>query len=171
MKKLFVVLALMCAGIALAQDPDMSGGGASGGRGGGGGGGGAAGGGGSAMPQAVPSRLDRISTTLNLNKDQKKSVKSILEDGAKEATPVREQVSKSRIAVGEAINAKKSDDEVKALAKTSSDLSSKLCQMEMDAFAKVVATLDQTQKANGQALGASLMIMTNAYHTKNWNEM
>jgi len=91
---------MLCASLAMAQ-------GYGGGRGRGGGAG-------DMDPRAgsPPStnRFDNIANSLNLNKDQRKTVRAILDDGAKEAAPVREQMSKSRIAVGEAIAANKSED-------------------------------------------------------------
>lgn len=156
-KKLFII-GLAFATISLAQ------------KGGGGNKGGSTDPSGGFGPAAAPTRLDNIAMTLNLNKDQKKAVKTILDDGAKEAAPLREQISKSRVAVGEAIESKKSDEELKDVAHTSSDLSTKLTQLELNTFAKVFAALDDTQKKNMQALGHVLVLMNNIYHTKNWNE-
>ena len=115
-------------------------------------------------------RFDFIAQVLNLNKDQKKDVRTILEDGAKESASIREQMSKSRIAVGEAITANKSEEELKQLAKTSSDLDAQLSVLEVQAFGKTFATLDDTQKKNTQALGRALFLMNGMYHIKNWNE-
>ena len=52
-------------------------------------------------------KFESIAKALDLSKDQRKAVRSILDDGAKEAVPLRDQLSKSRIAVGEAIGANK----------------------------------------------------------------
>jgi hypothetical protein len=157
MLKKLLIIGLLCASLGLAQ------------RGGGSKKGGGDEGAGITM-QAAPTKLDRIALTLVLTKDQKKAVKTILEDGAKEAAPLREQLSKSRMAVGEAIVAKKNDDELKTVGRSSSDVSAKLVQLELQTFAKIVASLDDTQKVNKQALGQVLMAMTNIYHEKNWNE-
>lgn len=158
MVKKLLVIGLLGASLALAQ------------RGGGGGGGGQGGGAPMGMGMAAPSKLDTIATTLDLNKDQKKALKTILDEGAKEATPLRDQISKSRIAVGDAVQAKKSDDEIKQAAKASSDLSTQMTQLELRTFAKIIATLDDTQKANRAGMGRVLVLMTNIYATKNWNE-
>ena len=119
---------------------------------------------------APQNKLDTIAATLDLNKDQKKAAKTILEDGAKEAAPLREQVVKSRIAVGEAVAAKKGDDEIKQAAQASSQLSTQLAQVELRTFAKIIATLDDTQKANLQGMGRVLILMNGIYSNKNWNE-
>lgn len=149
-----LVIGLLCASAGLAQRS---------GRGGGDAGG---------MPQmgATQNKLDAIATAFNLTKDQKKTVKTILDDGAKEAAPLRDQITKSRIAVGEAVEAKKSDDEVRQAAKTSAELSAQLSQIELQTFAKIFAALDESQKTNRPALDHVLSLMNGIYRNKNWNE-
>ena len=80
-------------------------------RGGGGGGGRGGGGGGNApsMGFGGASRLDRLAEALKLTKDQKKDIKATMDDAQKEATPLHEQMNKSRLAVAEAIAAAKPD--------------------------------------------------------------
>lgn len=139
-------------------------------RGGGGGRNGGDMGGGTAPMMAAQSKFDTISTALALDKEQKKTVRTILDEGAKEAAPLRDQISKSRIAVGEAVLAKKSDDEIKQAAAASSALSVQMAKLEIDTFAKIYAALDDEQKANRQALGRVLGLMNGIYRNKNWNE-
>jgi imidazolonepropionase-like amidohydrolase len=155
MNKVLVIF-LLCAGAGLAQ------------RGGGGRGGGDTG----AIPQmgGVQSKSDTIAAVLNLTKDQKKAVKTILDEGAKAATPVRDQLSKSRLAAGEAILAKKSDDDVRQAAKSSAELSAQLSQVELQTFAKIFASLNEAQKADQQGIARVLAMMNGIYRNKNWNE-
>jgi hypothetical protein len=153
---------LLFAGLALAQ-----GGGYSGGKKGNSGG--------PAMgvgPMGPPpaNRFDDIANALNLNKDQRKTVRTILEDGAKQAAPLREQLSKSRIVVGEAIASNKGQDELKQIAKASSDLAAQLSEVEIRAFAKIFGTLDDTQKKDIRGLGRVLEVTVGMYHNKNWNQ-
>ena len=155
LKKLFLI-GLLCASMGLAQK-------SSSGKG--------SGGGDAGMGMAPnPNKFENIAMTLNLNKDQKKAAKAILDEGAKEAAPLRDQISKSRIAVGEAIDAKKTDEELMPVARTSSDLSTQLTQLELKTFAKIEALLDETQKKNMPALQRALIMMNDIYHNKNWNE-
>jgi hypothetical protein len=152
---------LLFAGLALAQ-----GGGYSGGK---------KGNSGPAMgvgPMGPPpaNRFDDIANALNLNKDQRKTVRTILEDGAKEAAPLRDRLSKSRIVVGEAITANKSQDELKPIARSSSDLAAQLSEVEIRAFAKIFGTLDDTQKKDIRGLGRVLEVTIGMYHNKNWND-
>ena len=155
-----MVAGMLCASLATAQGY---------GRGGG------RGGGGDMDPRAAagpPStnRFDNIANSLNLNKDQRKTVRTILDEGAQEAAPIRDQMSKSRIAVGEAIVANKSEDELKQVAKTASDLNAQLSQLEIQTFAKTFAALDDTQKKDMRGLGRALFLMNGMYHIKNWTE-
>src|SRR5262245_44282160 len=81
----------------------------------GGGGGGRGGGGGMNMPTAgfgPANRLDRITELLKLDKDQKKALKQTFDEAQKDATPVHEQIVKARLAIGEAVAAGKSQDEI-----------------------------------------------------------
>jgi hypothetical protein len=115
-------------------------------------------------------RFENIATSLNLNKDQRKTVRTILDEGAKEAAPIREQMSKSRVRVGEAIVANKSEDELKQVAKTASDLNAQLSQLEIKTFANTYAALDDIQKKDMRGLGRALFLMNGMYHIKNWTE-
>ena len=115
-------------------------------------------------------RFENIANALSLNKEQRKTVRSILDDGAKEAAPLRDQIGKSRVAVGEAIVANKGEDELKQVAKTSSDFAVQLTQVEIKSFAKVFGALDDTQKKDMRALGKVLTLMNGMYHAKNWLE-
>jgi uncharacterized membrane protein len=157
LRKLLVV-GFVLASIGLAQ----------GGKGGGSkGGGGAPSGGGMTAP---PSKFDTISNTLNLNKEQKKAVKTMLDDAAKEATPLRDQSSKARIAIADAIQAKKSDDEITQAVNAYAALATQVSVLEINTFAKIYAGLDETQKANKNGVNTVFVMVKNIFATKNWNE-
>lgn len=156
MIKKLIVAGLLCASLGLAQGKGSRGGSKMGDQIGG--------------APAPANRFDDIASALNLNKDQKKTARTILEEGAKEAAPLREQLSKSRVGVGEAVTASKGMEEVKQIAKTSSDLAVQITQLEIKAFAKVYAELDNTQKQDMRGLGRALSLMNEMYHIKNWNE-
>jgi hypothetical protein len=157
MVKTFLVAGLLCASLALGQ-------GRSGGK--------SSNSNGDMGPTAAPTsnRFENIANALNLNKDQRKTVRTILDDGAKDAAPLRDQISKSRIVVGEAIGANKGEDELKQVAKTSSDLAVQLTLLELKTFGKVVGALDDTQKKDMRSVGRVLLLMNGMYHNKNWNE-
>src|SRR5690348_6821259 len=83
-----------------------------GGSGGGGGRGGSRGG--PDLPSVYPSkptRLDQMTQVLKLDKEQKKVVKSLMDEAQKEAAPVREQLMKSRLAIGEAVQGNSGEED------------------------------------------------------------
>ena len=146
---------LLATGVAFGQ------------RGGGGGGGGTGGGEGmGGMPMYVANRLDSITQMLQLNKDQKKFVKTTFDEAHKEAGPVREQIAKSHEALGAAVQAGKSQEEVNSLITGQSALDTRMAQIELKAFAKVYQQLDQTQQGKSQSL---FMMMKGMFREKNWN--
>jgi|SRR5271157_1363818 len=154
LRKLSVV-GLVLASIAFAQGGRSRGGGDTSGGGG---------------MMAPPSKFDNISNALNLNKEQKKAVKTVLDEAAKEATPLRDQLSKARIAIADAIQAKKSDDEITQGVDAYAALATQMSALEINAFAKIYSGLDEAQKANKNGVGAVFVMMKNLFATKNWNE-
>jgi hypothetical protein len=126
--------------------------------------------GGGMMGAAPSSKFDTISNALNLNKEQKKAVKTMLDDAAKEATPVRDQLSKARIAIADAIQAKKTDDEISQGINAYAALATQMSTLEINIFAKIYAGLDETQKANKNGVTTVFAMMKNLFATKNWNE-
>ena len=137
------------------------------------GGGGGRGGGDTDIPSlggGPASKFDRIGAALNLNKEQKKSVKTVLEDAAKEATPLRDQLLKARIAIADAIQSKKSEDEITQGVNAYAALATQMSALEINTFAKIYAGLDETQKANKSGVSTVYAMMKNLFATKNWNE-
>ncbi len=142
------------------------------GRGGGGGGGMGGGGdegmggmGGMQMPKTL-SRMDQISEALKLNKEQKKEVKSILDEGQKEAGPVRDQLAKSELAIGDAVQGGKSGDDLKPLLGSEAALQAQLAGIELSAFAKIYKLLDKEQMPQTRGV---FPMMKGIFNGKNWN--
>jgi Spy/CpxP family protein refolding chaperone len=137
-------------------------------RGGGGGdmGGGDMGGRGNGMsvPNIGPSRMSRLET---ITKDQKKEVKSIMEEGQKEAAPLRDELTKSRELIAEAVASGKSQDEIGQAVKAYSELEGRMARIELDAFAKVYKLLDSEQKSKSAPV---FQMMAGIFNNKNWNE-
>jgi len=133
-------------------------------------GGGDSSGGGTPMAAPPANKYETICNALNLNKDQKKAVKTMLDDAAKEATPLRDQMSKSRIAIAEDIQAKKSDDETAGAVNAYAALAAQMASLEVNTFAKIHGTLDEAQKANKSGVSMVFAMMKNLFATKNWNE-
>jgi hypothetical protein len=140
--------------------------------GGGGGGGGMGGGGGESMGgmggggMARTNRMDMISGLLKLNKDQKKLVKTTLDDGQKQANPVREQLLKQRKAIAEAVasgNQEQLTAAINAYAATEAQMSA----IELKAFAAIYPSLEKDQQQNAARFYA---MMPGIFKTRNWNE-
>lgn len=153
---------LLCAGLLAAPGFAQ--------RGSRGGGGGQDSGTDMTMMAQTPSRFDRIAGFLNLTKEQKKPVKAMLDEAQKEATPLREQMSKSRIQIGAAVAAGKSPDEINQMVTAYTALDAQMAVIEMGTFTKIVNSLDEPQKANRQGVGAVFLIIHGLFMGKNWND-
>ena len=137
-------------------------------RGGGGGGGSRGGGGGiPSMGFGGGTRLDRLTETLKLSKDQKKDVKAAMDEAQKEATPIQDQMNKSRLAIAEAIAAGKSKEEVDKAVLGEAELETQMTSLELHAFAKVVSSLEVDQKQRG--IPIVFAMVKGAFLGKNWN--
>ena len=84
------------------------------------------------------SRLDRLADTLKLNKDQKKDIKATMDDAQKEATPLHEQMNKSRLAIAEAVAAGKPKEEIEKAVMGEAELETQMTALELHAFAKAL---------------------------------
>jgi hypothetical protein len=143
---------------------DMSGGGGTGRNSRGGDTGGDMGGG---MPRAAqPTPMERMTTTFTLNKDQKKQVKTIMDDAQKEATPVKDQILKGRETIAQGVAAGKSQDDLNAAISELAASQTKMTQIEMGAFLKIYQALDKDQQAKAGALPA---MMNGIFKNKNWD--
>ena len=137
----------------------------------GGGGGGSKGGGGNmgaASFGGPTSRLDRLAETLKLNKDQKKDIKATLDDAQKEATPLHEQMNKSRLAIAEAVAAGKPKEEIEKAVMSEAELETQMTSLELHAFAGALKLLEDDQKKAGGTMMLYTMVR-GAFLGKNWN--
>jgi Spy/CpxP family protein refolding chaperone len=136
-------------------------------RGGGGGGSRGGGGGMPSMSFGGGTRLDRMSEALKLSKDQKKDVKAAMDDAQKEATPIHDQITKSRLAIAEAIAAGKSQEEIDKAVHSEAELDTQMTSLELHTFAKVIAFLEIEQKQRGVPIVFAMV--RGAFLGKNWN--
>ena len=133
-----------------------------------GGGGGRGAGSGPIVPMnTAPDKLTILTDNLKLNKDQKKLVKTVLDEGQKEAAPLREEAAKSRQAIGEAVSAGKSQEEIDKLVKSHAGIETQMAGVEMKAFAKIFKELDKEQQPRAQML---FQMMNGIFKNKNWND-
>lgn len=129
---------------------------------------GGGGGGGQSMPMMGGSvgRMDQFSQILKLDKDEKKQVKTVMEDAQKEAAPVRDQMEKSRLAVAEAAAGGKQED-IAAAVKTYAAAETQMAGIEINAFVKIFQGLDKEQQAKSPQVFA---MFPGIFNGKNWNE-
>jgi hypothetical protein len=123
------------------------------------------------LPSVGPARmnrLDMLGQMLNLTKDQKKDVKTIMDEGQKEAAPLRDQLTKSRAQVAAAIQAGKSQDEINQAIKAYADLQTQMTAIEMKSFAGIYKDLDSAQQQGASRLFGA---MSGAFKGKNWMEV
>ena len=120
------------------------------------------------MPMnSTPDKLGILTDAFKLTKDQKKLVKTVLDEGQKEAAPLRDEATKSRQAIGEAISAGKSQAEIDQLVKSQAAIDSQMAGLEMRAFVKIYQGLDADQQPKAQML---FQMMNGIFKNKNWND-
>jgi Spy/CpxP family protein refolding chaperone len=132
-----------------------------GGRGGGGGGGGMV---------AASNRLDIFTTAFTLDKDQKKKVQTILDEGYKSAAPIRGQLTTARAAIVAAIQAGKPQSDLDPLVRDYAVHVTAMTSAEMKALADITRVLKDEQKGNASATQAALYLMRGMFiNDKKWN--
>jgi Spy/CpxP family protein refolding chaperone len=109
-------------------------------------------------------RLDMMTNLLKLEKEQKKEVKAIMDEGSKEAAPLREQMAKARVKIGECVKAGSGQEEA---VKSYADLESQMAAVELKSFAKIYKLLDADQK---QRTARVYQMMSGVFKGKNWAE-
>jgi len=124
---------------------------------------------GEGMPQQMSrSRLDIFSQALNLNKDQKKDVKTTLDDAQKEAAPLRDQISEARQQIADTIQGGKNSDEINRAVNNCAALQTQMTAIEMKAFAKIFKLLDADQQKNARV---AFQLMPGIFMGKDWNRI
>ena len=134
-----LLTAVLAAGFASAQ------------RGGGGGGGDdsmGGGGMGGGMPQMRrQSKQDMLFDKLKLSKDQKEAAQAILAAAMEKAAPARDQLSKGRIVVANAITGKASEEDIKNLLSQYTAVGVTMTGIEAETFGKLFALLKPNQQS------------------------
>ncbi len=113
-------------------------------------------------------RMEMWSEMLKLSKDQKKQIKTIMDEGQKEAVPVKDQMTKTRTAIAEAVAAGKSAEEIKQASAAFAAVEMQMHQIELNSFAKIYQTLEKDQQAKIRPVFAT---MSGVFKGKNWIEM
>lgn len=135
-------------------------------RGGGGRGGG---GGGMNLPVGGPytkNHMEQMTDILQLSKEQKKDIKTLMDEAQKEAAPVREQMVKGRAQIAASVAGK--PDGLEEAIKSYSELEGQMAAIEMKAFAGIYKALDQEQKAKASGV---FRMMPGIFSQKNWVDL
>jgi Heavy-metal resistance len=114
-------------------------------------------------------RLGMLEDAFVLKKEQTKQIKTILDDAAKSAAPVREQLAKTRAAIADAIHARKPQPEIDAAVNTYAAQASAMMAIEMKAMANVMQSLETEQRANTGAVSTLFFLMRAAFLESKWD--
>ena len=151
-----VSLALCLTGVAAAQ------------RGGRGGGGGDVGGG---APAYQFTRLQLLEQDFKLTKDQKKSVKALLDDAHKSAAPIRDALASTRTQIVAVIQRNGSEAEIDAAVKAYANQAAAMTALEMNAFADLLKAITPEQRGDPNAMRAAFFLMRGIFIDKKWDEV
>jgi Spy/CpxP family protein refolding chaperone len=150
---LIAALTLGLAGTLAAQRPGRGGGGAGGGMG--------------ASPLT---RSEILEATLKLDKNQKRAVKTILDEGLKNATPIRDGLARTRGAIVAAIQAGKPQPEIDAAVRSYAEQAAAMTELEMKALAQVFQALDKEQMGNAAGVQSTFFMMRGIFNDKKWDD-
>ena len=120
------------------------------------------------MMAGARSRMDIWSETLRLNRDQRKTLKSAMDEGQKEAAPVKEQILKARTVLADATAAGKGREEIEKAAAAVAAAEWRMQQIELGAFVKIYQWLDKEQLPKVRTVFA---MMGGIFMGKSWNEL
>ena len=135
-------------------------------RGGRGGGGGDAGGG----PMTLEfSRLETLTQSFKLTKDQKDKVKELFDEAQKNAAPMREGLAGTRTAISTAIQGGKSQADVDAAVNDYAAQATAMTALEMKALGRMLQLLDKEQGANAAAVQNAFFMIRGMFLSKKWD--
>jgi Spy/CpxP family protein refolding chaperone len=114
-------------------------------------------------------RMDTLSVAFDLDKDQKKTIKTALDEAYKGAAPIRAELKKTRAALG--VAAIGTDPAaIDAAAKAYAAQVTAMTAAEMKAFAEVLKPLSPEQKAKG-TVQAFFLMRTIFLDDKKWDDV
>jgi hypothetical protein len=137
---------------------------------GGGGGGGGFGGPprGASVGMPLPPRINFIGDMLALDKEQRKQVMAILDEGQKEAAHVRDRLPAAQLAIAQAIQAGGSQDEIGKTVDAYAALDTEMTSIELRSFARIAQVLREDQKPK---MPGMYFMMRGIFNTRDWNDL
>jgi len=130
------------------------------------GGGGAPGGGRAAQ---AATRLDILTAAFSLQDEQKKQVKSILDDGYKAAEPLRDALTKTRAVLAKAVQNEKDQAAIDAATTAYAKNATAMAQAEVKAVAEVLKALTPQQRGNQTAVQSFVYVSRGMFYGKKWD--
>jgi len=123
------------------------------------------------IPQAAGAgyqrtRLERFTEMLRLNKEQESGTKKIFDAAQKEASPLRDEIQKSRTAIAVAIMKKQPQAEIDQLVNNYGTLVGQITAIELKAFGSLVETLSPDQQ---KRVGPVFQQMAGMFSNRDWN--
>jgi hypothetical protein len=117
-------------------------------------------------------RLERLELLFKLDKDQKKAVKTILDNAYQRAAPVRERLAATRAALGAAIIGGRPQADIDAAAKAYGEPAAAMTAIEMQALADVFKAMTPEQRQNGAAVRTAFSMVRGMFlDPKKWDEI
>src|SRR5262249_29681272 len=100
-----------------------------------------------------------------------KPVKTILDGASKDALPIRDQLAKSRTALGTAVVANKPQADVDEAIKGYAEQAAAMTVLEMKALAQVLQSLTNEQMANASGVQTAFYLMRGMFLDKKWDDI
>lgn len=104
-------------------------------------------------------RLERLELVFTLDRDQKREVKNLFDATHKSAAPIREGLTKTRDALGNAIKAARPQEEIDAAIRAYAEQSTKMVELEAKSLAELLAMLTPEQRGNGAAIQTAFFLV------------
>jgi Spy/CpxP family protein refolding chaperone len=115
-------------------------------------------------------RLEVLANSFNLTKDQKKTVKTLLDDAHKGAAGTRDALLAAHAAIGTAVAANKGQAEIDAAVKEYARQAAAMSALEMKTLAQLLEQLDPGQRANQAAVRSAFFLMRGIFlDPKRWD--
>jgi Spy/CpxP family protein refolding chaperone len=117
-------------------------------------------------------RMDAMTESFQLEKDQRKQIKAEIDEAFKGAAPIRAELTKAREALVAAVAAGKPQADIDTAANAYGTQAAALADAEMKAFAALIGMLTPEQAKNNAAISRSFFLMRGAFiDDKKWDDI
>ena len=117
-------------------------------------------------------RMDAMTESFKLDKDQRKQIKTAIDEAFKGAAPIRAELAKARTALVAAVAAGKAQADLDTAAKAYGAQAAALADAEMKALAQMIGMLNAEQAKNNAAISSAFFLMKGAFiDDKKWDDI